>query len=337
MKPFYWNTANFGDHINSWLWRELFPELITNDSIRLVGVGSLIQDNLELVPGKKVIVGSGAGYGAAPSADAVARWDVWFVRGPLTSQAMGLPDAKAVVDGSWLVHSLPGFFVPQEKRGVVFVPHWTSARSGHWQRICDLAGVTYIDPCADSKQVIAAIASSRLAIVEALHGAILADLYRTPWVPVSTERRILAFKWIDWCTSVGLEYRPYALPPSDYFDFAYRRQRPRQAEAPLPQLSPTAEPLPEAANSPRTVTTSYRLLQKAKPVVRTMISDSIGMMSPVRNAWPLSSWNARHVEVLSKEFARLAALGGVLSSDMVRAQKLDILNDIVVQFRRQWT
>ena len=79
MQPFYWESAhgNFGDDLNLWLWdfllpgfREVHPEIL------LVGVGTVL--NQVLLPGgvKKLVVGSGFGYGAAPALSDPGEWDV---------------------------------------------------------------------------------------------------------------------------------------------------------------------------------------------------------------------------------------------------------------------
>ena len=41
-----------------------------------------------------------------------------------------------------------------------------------------------------------------------MHGAIVADALRVPWIPVATNSTILSFKWQDWCSSIGVEYKP---------------------------------------------------------------------------------------------------------------------------------
>ena len=39
-----------------------------------------------------------------------------------------------------------------------------------------------------------------------MHGAIIADTLRIPWIPISTRPSINTFKWLDWCESMELEY-----------------------------------------------------------------------------------------------------------------------------------
>ena len=54
-----------------------------------------------------------------------------------------------------------------------------------------------------------------------MHGAIVADALRTPWIPVVTSPRILSFKWQDWCASIGVPYQPWILLPlPDYPTYA---------------------------------------------------------------------------------------------------------------------
>ena len=68
MRTFYYRvTTNFGDHMNSWLWPRLLPGMIeeTSDDT-LVGIGSLIKSDLSRVPGRKIIFGTGSGYGPMP-------------------------------------------------------------------------------------------------------------------------------------------------------------------------------------------------------------------------------------------------------------------------------
>jgi len=50
-------------------------------------------------------------------------------------------------------------------------------------------------------------------IAEAMHGAIVADALRVPWIPVRSSDSVLAFKWRDWCASLNLTYSPHAIIP----------------------------------------------------------------------------------------------------------------------------
>ena len=48
---------------------------------------------------------------------------------------------------------------------------------------------------------------------DAASGAVVADAFRVPWVPIRTSREVLEFKWEDWCSSVGLAYAAAAVLP----------------------------------------------------------------------------------------------------------------------------
>jgi Polysaccharide pyruvyl transferase len=162
----------------------------------------------------KLVIGAGA-----PSAQPMhldGSWMVYGVRGPLTAQALSLPKSAALCDPAVLVPLLSSKLrmdkaQPQQRAG--FMPHHLSANFGHWQRVCEDAGLTYIDPRAPVEEVLRNIANVPLLITEALHGAIVADAQRTPWVPVQAYTHINRFKWQDWCSSVGISYAPEYLPP----------------------------------------------------------------------------------------------------------------------------
>jgi succinoglycan biosynthesis protein ExoV len=47
-----------------------------------------------------------------------------------------------------------------------------------------------------------------------MHGAILADAFRVPWIAVSSSRSINSFKWNDWARSLGVTYAPKHIPVS---------------------------------------------------------------------------------------------------------------------------
>ncbi len=46
-----------------------------------------------------------------------------------------------------------------------------------------------------------------------MHGAIVADALRVPWLSVSSGPQINRFKWRDWCDSLALDYTPAAMLP----------------------------------------------------------------------------------------------------------------------------
>ncbi|MEM8580181.1 MAG: polysaccharide pyruvyl transferase family protein, partial [Pseudomonadota bacterium] len=88
----------------------------------------------------------------------------------------------------------------------VFIPHVGTAKLPlNWERIAHRAGVRYISPAGESEEVILALARAKLVLAESLHGAIIADAFRVPFVPVSISPTFNRHKWLDWSESLNLD------------------------------------------------------------------------------------------------------------------------------------
>ncbi len=216
MRLLYWEVPegpnNFGDALNGWLWpRELGAAADDGTGPWLFGIGSLLGDVRPVPDGEpKVVAGAGAGYGDPPVLDST--WSVYAVRGPRTADALGLPRSTPACDPAVLTRRhFPYAGVARQAR-VALMLHWRSANAA-WQGMAGELGWACIDPRSEVEQVMRGIAGAELLLTEALHGAIVADAFRVPWLPIRTSPEVLEFKWLDWCESVGLEYRPTALPP----------------------------------------------------------------------------------------------------------------------------
>lgn len=219
---------NFGDELNPWLWPRLAPRLLDDDGGELfLGIGTILNDGVPAAP-RKLVFGSGYGYGNPPLVDP-AKWRFFCVRGPLTARALGLPSQLAVCDPAILLRRLP-WPQPTERYPVSFIPHWESLDRGHWAQVCAHADIHFIDPTAPVEQVVAEIRASELVIAEAMHGAIVADAMRVPWIAVHPQLHMHSPKWRDWCASVDVPYEPLALRPSGCVESCsagYRRLRQR--------------------------------------------------------------------------------------------------------------
>lgn len=93
------------------------------------------------------------------------------------------------------------------------MPHWTSEFLFDWEKLCADIGINYISPALDVKQVIKQISETETLITEAMHGAIVADALRVPWIPVRAYNFINRFKWSDWCASIIVKYSPNPMLP----------------------------------------------------------------------------------------------------------------------------
>jgi succinoglycan biosynthesis protein ExoV len=216
MKLFYYKDSigNFGDDLNPWLWSQLFSKSLDsyydNDTL-FIGIGSLLNHKIPDIPSKKIIFGSGYGYGDIPIITNL--WRFFCVRGPLTAQKLNIPKSLAITDSAILVRKL---MEPAQRVEffVSFMPHHQTARYDDWQSVCEDLGIIYLDPAAPVERNLEIIRKSNLVITESLHGAIIADAFRVPWIPVRTRPRIFDFKWQDWSQSLKLEHHFELLPPA---------------------------------------------------------------------------------------------------------------------------
>lgn len=199
----YDKVPNFGDVLNKYIWPHYLGALVERkDDIVMFGIGTVLGQQLAH-RGRYVVCGSGCGYGTDIESINTGAWTFFFVRGPLTAKTLGLPETMAITDPAILT---PDIFKPATPSGrTVFVPHWETAYNPLWRKACAQAGIDYVDPLAPVAQVCAAISGARLVITEAMHGAILADSYRVPWVPVATSVRVNRFKWMDWLLSMDID------------------------------------------------------------------------------------------------------------------------------------
>lgn len=221
MKLFYFQRrdglSNFGDQLNTWLWPQLLPGVFDEDeTTAFLGFGTLLNNLLpQRIPkAKKVIIFStGAGYHQALKS-LNPNWKIYCVRGQLSAQILSISPDLAVTDGAVLVRRLWQPSQPKRYR-FSWMPHVHHATSSDiiWKEICTQIGFHYIDPRWPVNDVLSAISQTEILLAEAMHGAVVADALRVPWVPIITSAKILKFKWQDWCSSMGINYRPYYLLP----------------------------------------------------------------------------------------------------------------------------
>lgn len=212
-----WSSRNFGDDINPFLLGKLLaPSVMTSTEVCVVGIGSILNhDNAKLVSQyrHKVVFSTGTGYGE-PLKDLDESWDIVCVRGPKTAKLMGLPLSAAICDGAILLSDYFDAVAEAKRSGTVFIPHIRT----HWgtgvalQAICENLGWRYLAPDVAAGDFIDGVRSARLVMTEAMHGAILADTMRVPWIPVGLHFHN-AFKWADWFQSIGQEYSCNGLLP----------------------------------------------------------------------------------------------------------------------------
>lgn len=203
---YYQGEGNYGDQINLVIWKEYINEAKLKEKVTLYGIGTILRSS-NVEDGKKVIFGSGVGYGDPP--DITDEWVPYCVRGPKTASRLGISQEYAVTDPGILIAD---FIEREESRsGVAFFPHESSLRRIPWKKYCSWLGLKFISPRWSVERVSRLIAGAEVVVTEAMHGAITADALRVPWIPIIMNDEILKFKWKDWCASMNLEYDPVIL------------------------------------------------------------------------------------------------------------------------------
>jgi succinoglycan biosynthesis protein ExoV len=185
-----------------------------------LGIGSVL-DARHPPDRRKVVAGAGFGGYAAP-ASLDGTWEIYWVRGPRTAQQLGLPASFGLGDPASLlplVHKaepsgLSGPATGSPAGPIGFMPHFESLARGAWAAAASAAGVMLIDPRAPPGPIVSQIAGCRILLSEALHGVVVADALRLPWVALAPVVPVHRAKWLDWADSLDLTIRFHAMPAS---------------------------------------------------------------------------------------------------------------------------
>lgn len=213
------SEPNFGDELNLHVWDKILPTgfLNTDESELFLGIGSILTDAWPR-DAVKYVVGSGyGGYNGLPDIRE-GDWNIVFVRGPRTAAAIGVGPEKAICDSAIFLRDIHSAAQVETKVKISFMPHFESIKRGFWEEACALAGFNFIDPRWSVDRVLAEISSSKVLICEAMHGAIVADILRTPWIAVEPIHSENSAKWLDWGDSLGLDIRRHAMFPSSLME-----------------------------------------------------------------------------------------------------------------------
>jgi succinoglycan biosynthesis protein ExoV len=221
MRLYYYRgrQPNFGDELNTWLWPRALPDLFDDDGSQLfLGIGSILFD-YHPAQAEKIVFGAGyGGYTPPPRID--RRWNIYFVRGPLTCDVLKIDRGRAITDAAILLARYYQSEGVAKKHEVSFMPHWESALYGNWASAAAEAGIHYIDPTASVETVLADLAGSSLVVTEAMHGAIAADTMRVPWIPVLPQVADHQYKWHDWAQSLEIDLSGKPLQSSSFTEVA---------------------------------------------------------------------------------------------------------------------
>lgn len=213
------HIPNFGDELNKIMWETLIePDFFDDDKSTLfLGIGSILWDYLPKKP-QKIVMGSGyGGYTTIPDVHD-GSWEIAFVRGPRTARALNIDPKLAITDAAILTRFM-GLTKQKKQFKVSFMPHFESIPRGNWEVACRQAGIHYIDPTnPDVLSSLKALQQSEVLITEAMHGAILADTLRVPWIALEPILPIHRNKWFDWAESLNIDLKFNKTPNSSIRD-----------------------------------------------------------------------------------------------------------------------
>ena len=342
------DPPNFGDELNVLVWPALIPELrATDQDIVLVGIGSILDDTVP-ADGPVVVLGTGAGLAPLPSGLHDGSIRVLALRGPLTAALAGLPRDLAITDSAILLRAIyPGLVRTRESRGkgpILFMPHFSTVNDAGWQRACARAGIEMVDPRDPCKAVLRKIASARLVIAEAMHGAIVADAFGVPWVPVASTRHFSTFKWVDWALSLSVPFKPLILPAVSIRHACKRAWLGMMADRLLAEemnleAVDHRDPFPPAVVR-LLEETRRRLAMPAKPIGMRIRLKAAALYNRVVD--PLAGWAGERVLASVNErleikvadvLLKAVATGGYRSDDEISAKRLMALQKKVRAFR----
>ncbi len=197
--------------MNEWIWDELTPDLanLGSEDDVLVGLGSILHGNrLRSYKSEIAIMGSGYNLGSTIDEETYRRCRFYAVRGPKTKAAFELSDSVAMLDPGSLAADLQAPSLTSHQR-VLFIPHRKNMLEEELEfpleDIVKEAGLELLSPGLDSRFVLEKISGASLVVSESLHGLIVADAYRVPWIAVKFGPRVTPYKFRDWGASLDVD------------------------------------------------------------------------------------------------------------------------------------
>lgn len=204
------STSNFGDELNKYIWEHYFPNFFDdNPEFVFFGIGTIVKEAQKYYSDSKevIIFGSGVRSDKIKVLDNV---NIIFTRGPLSAKVLNVPE-KFITDPAILTPKIFPVVNVVKKWNYSFIPHFSSINSKYMKVFRDL-GIHVIDPRDDVKSIINDINASNVVLTEAMHGAIVADAYRIPWIPIKSYDSFNYFKWNDWAQSHDIEININKIP-----------------------------------------------------------------------------------------------------------------------------
>lgn len=204
--------GNFGDDLNPFIWNQLLGDFSKYPSdLEFVGIGSILDSRLEATKHRKIIFGSGIRDYLYNPAKLDIIQELSFVRGPISSKATALDYITDTAYALALTQEYPAFLQTKKKYKTSYIPYFEQVDGLDWQLFKMITGYNVILPTQDIETVLSEIAASELIITSAMHGAIVADIFRIPWLRLKFAKQgnepalTSELKWNDWMMSMDIK------------------------------------------------------------------------------------------------------------------------------------
>jgi len=206
--------SNFGDELNDILFNKLFSKEFNshkNKNIDFYGIGSIIDNRIST---KRKSVFFGTGIRDVTKTYNTTNFDIRFVRGPITSNILGFKGKKVIADAAYALLNTPELLPtkPHKKKfKFSLMPHYKQMNKVNWHKIEKITNIHIIDPRKDCFHIMDEIASTEKLLTIAMHGAIVADILRVPWLRMKMEAidseipLVTEIKWTDFLIPLNLK------------------------------------------------------------------------------------------------------------------------------------
>lgn len=211
MKIIYHQSHNIGDFINEIVFDEIL-KLPHRDNEVVLGIGTILGLKKPRENFIYHVFGSGIShdqlntYGKFDQSK-IDQYVFHGVRGPITANSVNYHHPP-LISGDF-AYLLPSKIQPTKNfksEKVGFIPHKDSLRFyDDWGPLLKKYKIHFISPLLAPQEFVDEIHKCERVMCEAMHGAILCDAYRIPWLPVFTFGGISKSKWNDWLLSMKHE------------------------------------------------------------------------------------------------------------------------------------
>jgi len=221
------DIGNFGDDLNPWLWEQLFGDFSSyKKDLDFIGIGSILDTRINS-DNAKLVFGSGV-RDFDFDINEISNLEISFVRGPISSRLTN--NSNYITDAAYALRLLPQKNYTKKYKTSI-IPYFRHAYQFNWKLFEKFTGIHVIMPTQPVEKVIEEINQSENILAVAMHGAILADIYRVPWMRVKFSKHghesalTSELKWNDWLRSIDIKD-----PSIHSFDFNFNQElsKPKQ-------------------------------------------------------------------------------------------------------------